>query len=71
MQQQTIVERMAEMIDYLDGVIFDAGTPEAVRDKNRLSLAQQQKFTAWVNEMKRLRQSTKRLQGNCVREGIG
>ena len=71
MTEQTIVERMAEMMDYLDGMIFDAEAPEAVREKNRLPLAQQRKYTAWVNEMKHLRESTKRLEANCVNEGIG
>ena len=71
MELPTIVERMAEMTDYLDGMIFDAESDEALRDKSRLSLGQQRKYAAWVNEVKRLRQSTKRLAGNCIKEGIG
>jgi len=71
MELPTIVERMSEMTDYLDGMIFDAESDEALRDKSRLSLGQQRKYVAWVNEMKHLRQSTKRLATNCIKEGVG
>ena len=71
MTEETIVERMADLQDFLTGVIFDAEAPEAIRERNRLPLAQQRKYTAWVNEMKHLRQSTKRLEANCVNVGIG
>ena len=71
MTEETIVERMADVMDFLAGVIFDAESAEAMREKSRLPLSQQRKYTAWVNEMKHLRQSTKRLQGNCVNAGIG
>ena len=71
MEQQSIVERMSEMIDYLDGMIFDSEALDAVREKSRLPLSQQMKYTAWVNEMKHLRRSTQRLQTNCVKEGLG
>ena len=71
METETIIDRMADLRDFLAGVIFDAEAPEAVREKNRLPSAQQRKYTAWVNEMKHLRESTKRLEANCVNEGIG
>ena len=71
MTEETIVERMADVMDFLAGVIFDAETPEAMREKSRLPLAQQRKYTAWVNEMKHLRQSTRKLQTNCENKGIG
>ena len=71
MELPSIVERMSDLTDFLAGVIFDAEAPEAIREKSRLPLAQQMKYMAWVNEMKRLRRSTQRLQGNCVKEGLG
>ena len=71
MTEETIVDRMADLTDFLAGVIFDAEAPEAMREKSRLPLTQQMKYMAWVNEMKRLRRSTQRLQTNCVNEGIG
>lgn len=71
MEQQTIVERMSEMVDYLDGMIFDAESDEAMREMYRLPVAQRRKYIAWVNEMKHLRESTKKLEANCVKEGIG
>jgi len=71
MTAETIVDRMADLTDFLAGVIFDAEAPEAVKEKNHLPLSQQRKYTAWVNAMKHLRQSTQRLQTNCVNAGIG
>ena len=71
MTEENIVDRMADLTDFLAGVIFDAEAPEAVKEKNHLPLAQQRKYAAWVNEMKHLRQSTKKLQENCVNAGIG
>ena len=71
MELPSIVERMAETTDYLDGMIFDAESAEAMREIDRLPITQRRKYTAWVNEMKHLRQSTKRLLENCVKEGVG
>ena len=71
MEQPSIVERMAEMMDYLDGMIFDAESAEAMREMYRLPLTQRRKYIAWVNETKHLRESTKNLEANCVKEGIG
>ena len=70
MTEQTIVDHMADLRDFLEGVISDAGTPEAVRDKGRMSPELRRKCTAWENLMKRLRQDTGALYGNCVGEGI-
>jgi len=70
MLQQTIVEKMAEVVDYLEGVMIDAGQPEAVRDKGRMSPALQRKCRAWENLIKRACQDTKTLHKNCVKEGI-
>ena len=62
---------MADVVDFLAGMIFDAEAPEAMKEKSRLPLTQQMKYMAWANEMKRLGRSTQRLQTNCVNAGIG
>jgi len=70
MLQQTIVEKMAEVIDYLEGVMIDAGQPEAERDKYRMSQGLQRKFMTWKNLIKRACKDTKTLHNGCVNEGI-
>ena len=71
MELPSIVDRMSEMVDYLDGMIFDAESAEAMREIGRLPLALRRKYIAWRNEVKHLRESTKRLEANCVKEGVG
>lgn len=71
MELPSIVDRMSEITDYLDGMIFDAESDEAMREIGRLPLALRRKYIAWRNETKHLRESTQRLQTNCVKEGLG
>jgi len=70
MTEQTIVDRMADLRNFLDGVISDARTPEAARDKGRMSPGLQREFAAWESDTKHLRQRTEKLHRNCVNEGI-
>ena len=71
MTEETIVERMAALRDFLAGVIFDAEDSEAMKEKSRLPKTRQVKYLAWVNEMKHLCESTRKLRANCVKGGIG